>query len=797
MEGEMPSMWLRIALVHPFLQKAFFIKPLLTHDREGYDEAGLKEGGPMEQMVIKLTVRDKILLLLLNYTKFRGELQVPVDLTQEGIASNLGIIRSAVPRAVGSLISRGEAEEYLAHVDNLSRRRKVYLLTDSGILAARSLLDSLNTLKIEVIDSGSKRTDNLEKLLSSNLVSLKNISDIVLTRTLDRSAVKGPGGERRRRTSYTHSLTPPDMFLDREVESEEISKFLSSSKKRVLVIYGIAGVGKTTLSWKVTQLFGNKMDIFYIDLKEWTTLGYVIRELSGFLASTGDDRLSSFSDPRADLDIDQVCDLLKTLPQEAPLLFIFDDLHRAPQEVTDFLGCLKERLPFMKGSHVMVLSRTRATFYDIRDVRLKGLVGEMELLGFDRETSRKFLLERGFDAKEVDSVIERTGGHPLALVLVEKEGLDIDMEDFDHFLKQEIFSKLPPDRLRLLGLLSLCRLQLGETELSFMLGRGSDAIPSLMDGHLVFGTTGGYMVHDLIKDQAVQALDPDVKESCHRDLARLFHERLTGMGFHQEIGMDVPPYPFGLEDEPGLGPVPLFVSEEIYHQLGSGEELEAMDVLIKAALQIPSMDLVREFGPALVGAKRGDKDPANKERKDFIRMLLNIADGNYGKALITARKVCKYRAADDDTLIGSMRACCGLWLPHLIDKELGPEEGLKAMEAIDEDVVPERMRYYLLVTKASLMYKVGDHKGASVAYSEFLNAITGNEDLPVQLKDILNDIVSKTNRGSIKEATDQFHRIMALTSANRDILREEMPYVDIDHHLLSAIYSLHYVKRAC
>jgi hypothetical protein len=301
------------------------------------------------------------------------------------------------------------------------------------------------------------------------------------------------------------------------------------------------------------------------------------------------------------------------------------------------------------------------------------------------------------------------------------------------------------------------------------------------------------MVHDLIKDQAVQALDPDVKVSCHRDLARLFHERLIGMGFHQDIGLDVPPYPFGLEDEPGLGPVPLFVSEEVFHQLGSGEDLEAMDTLIKAALQIPSMDLVREFGPVLIGARRGDKDPAYKERKDFIHMLLNIADGYHAKALVTARKVCR-AGSENDPLIGSMRACCELWLPFIIEKALGPEEGLKAMEAVDEDDVPERMRYYILVTKASLMYKVGDHKGASKAYMKFLDAITGNEDLPVQLRDILKDAVSRAAKGSIKEATDQFQRIMSLTSANRDILREEMPFVDIDHHLLSAIYSLHYVK---
>ena len=91
-----------------------------------------------------------------------------------------------------------------------------------------------------------------------------------------------------------------------------------------------------------------------------------------------------------------------------------------------FLTSFKDRLPSMKNLNLVVLSRYRVDFYDIRDVRITGLVGEEELLGFDRETSRRFLIERGFPKEDVDQVIEKTGGHPLALILVDKEGFGVE-----------------------------------------------------------------------------------------------------------------------------------------------------------------------------------------------------------------------------------------------------------------------------------------------------------------------------------------------------------------------------------
>lgn len=744
----------------------------------------------------RMTVGDRILLLLIHYTRFRGELQAPIDVTQDGIATNLGIIRSAVPRAVGSLMNKGYVEENLAHISGLSRRRKVYMLTDEGIMKSRELSDIISTETIDVLKGGETGEKTIGDLLLDKEVDLKNISDVLSSGKLDldRSRDSDDGMNVKGRTTYIHSLNPPEIFLGREREIKELTEAMRSLKRRVTVVYGIAGVGKTTLGWKITQILASEMNIFYIDLKEWTSISYVLKELSSFFTRSGWDGIKELLETNREPDIETLSDLLGTIPQALPVLLIFDDLHRAPDEIDMFLSSLKDRISGKKNINLIVLSRKRATFYDIRDVRINNLIGEMELLGFDRSTSRKLLLERGFRDSEVDTIIDRTGGHPLALVLVESEGYDLNVGDFDQFLREEIFNKLDQTSLKVLGLLSLSRLQLEENDLSSMMEVEKDTMVKLMDLHLIFQTPGGYVIHDLIKDQAVNVLTSEEKEECHGMLADLFRDKLTGLGFHQEGGGVVPPYPFGIEDESGLGPVPLYVTEEVHHLIGARRTREALPVMVESFLQIPSKDLLKEHRNALKENVRSPLSAVEKAQKDLIDMMWEILEGNNEKAL---KVLVRLSGMDDDgnEALMSIKECARIWRPFLEERVNGPKEALKAIENLGLDTVQGRLRYYFLVTKASLKYKIGDHKGASQVYRVFLDALVNNQDLPVKLKESITDVLKSAEEGSIQVATDNFQKIMELTGSNKDTLKEELPYVDVDHHLLSAIYSLYHGRK--
>ena len=181
---------------------------------------------------------------------------------------------------------------------------------------------------------------------------------------------------------------------------------------------------------------------------------------------------------------------------------------------------------------------------------------------------------------------------------------------------------------------------------------------------------------------------------------------------------------------------------------------------------------------------------------DFIKATSSIFEGDFTSALETMRGLSKAQKGGDD-LASSIRDCSRLWLPYLEEKVNGPDAALKALEDISAEKVPQRLRYYFLVTRAALRYKMGDHVGASSVYREFLESLLTCEELPVLLKDSIKASLEKAEMGSIHDATDNFQKILNLTQTNRDILREELPYVDVDHHLLSAIYSLYYGRKAC
>ena len=76
----------------------------------------------------RVTVKDKIVLLLSQYTNLDNEYELTVDLTQDGIARGVGITRSHVAINMTTLKSSSLVEERLGRVKGHSRQRKIYFL---------------------------------------------------------------------------------------------------------------------------------------------------------------------------------------------------------------------------------------------------------------------------------------------------------------------------------------------------------------------------------------------------------------------------------------------------------------------------------------------------------------------------------------------------------------------------------------------------------------------------------------------------------------------------------------------
>ena len=96
-------------------------------------------------------VQERILLHLLDYSDFKDSIEVPFALSQMGIANAVAIARSNVPRAIAGLKEQGILVERQAHVKGVSRKRKAYFLTDSGVLLASETWEQLSEFPVTCV----------------------------------------------------------------------------------------------------------------------------------------------------------------------------------------------------------------------------------------------------------------------------------------------------------------------------------------------------------------------------------------------------------------------------------------------------------------------------------------------------------------------------------------------------------------------------------------------------------------------------------------------------------------------
>ena len=83
------------------------------------------------------TVRDRILSHLASFSANEQDHQVPVEVTQEGIAKAVGIAQRHLIQNMRPMISEGLVVEHSSYALGGKQHRKVYFLTIKGRTAAK------------------------------------------------------------------------------------------------------------------------------------------------------------------------------------------------------------------------------------------------------------------------------------------------------------------------------------------------------------------------------------------------------------------------------------------------------------------------------------------------------------------------------------------------------------------------------------------------------------------------------------------------------------------------------------
>ena len=525
----------------------------------------------MENGLKKITVEDKILLHLFKNPIRPESFEAPMSLSQVGISKVIGVRRSHVSHAAKRLKDKDYIKEKIAHILGVKRRRKVYYLSPEGFEKAKKIHEKVEDTLITFINKDGEKSEQSIKHISrmTHLPSLEIINEIE-NDVFDYAKYL----KKEEESSFVKQvIKAPKIrrFVGRSHEIHKIKGWISENDKNFIIVYGIAGIGKTSLTLKIVEDQYKEMDVLWFRIHEWDDLTDILEVLAEFLETLGKDALSHYLKETQDIRISDVSDILEQELYESNSVLFFDDLHKiypefisnityskglAPHFRTEgevdelspldfslenirlggsyirsvvdtkliqFFSMLVELLSKTKGCSVVASSRFILPFYNRHTVMVQRSVAELFLEGLKIESTGKML--HGLREEDLRELYEITKGHPLFLELYALSGgSSWKTQNITEYIKSEIIATLSEKEKNLLSRIGVYRHPV-PPEAFVPDDVTYDTIDSLVTKSFLKEVAQDHFdVHDIIKSFIYNRLSPKEKNENHRQAGDYFME---------------------------------------------------------------------------------------------------------------------------------------------------------------------------------------------------------------------------------------------------------------------------------
>lgn len=470
-----------------------------------------------------LTAKERILLYLLENLPVGDGAEVSAALTREEIARASWISTRHLPQYVRPLVREGLVHQRQAHVEGIRQRRNVYDLTDTGKRAARQLREELKSERIRVRDSNGIREITVSGALGN---ARANVSLLDVFRTVSRGGPLDlpllPPPRRRSLVEMISDAPRVQGFVGREDELDLLTA--DGEGPPMVIVRGIAGIGKSSLAAKACELLRGRRNLFWHTIQPWDTRESVLAHLGEFLSAVGRPGLRSVLSRRGAGVAPEV--VQEDLPGGSSFL-VFDDAEKGSPEILAFFRVLMSILSDAGDVRALALTRQTLRFYDRRDVVLKGLVRELELRGL-RIQETQSLTERDAGARVPNTIARKLGGHPLLLELARsalRSGPSAQpLADVRTFLEEQVYEELPTPAKRVMKLASQYEVPVPRDALFPDTDTPLEVILDLTHRSLIQSVgVEGFEAHETIRDFFGDTLTPFE----HQEFARLARSHLV------------------------------------------------------------------------------------------------------------------------------------------------------------------------------------------------------------------------------------------------------------------------------
>jgi len=560
-----------------------------------------------------LTVRERVSLHLLFQQRFAMDSDSPKTVTQDGVAKAVEVGRNNVAKVLAEMTRDGLVESYTRHVKGLPSVRKVYFLTPLGLEHAKETKQNLEATVVDIIDlQGEHQQDEIGRLgnyLPKRYDLLELVNGISQGSIDCRMFHENRMREERRFVDFTDKKPAVRTFFGREREMALLFDLLTSETKRMVVINGIPGIGKTTLLAKFAQTVRDNTNVFWYKVHEWANLKALLRPLAEFLSQMGRKNLEWYLNQTEAPLVGEATLILETDLKDVSALLIFDDMHKAEPGVLEFMGALLTIMEDMKQVRAVCTARELPTFYS-RGLVFRGLVEELNIEGLDRASSEQMMRSRGLAGGDQEEIFRVTGGHPLFLELIDDPKLALG-KNIRIFIEQEVFSRLDVAERKIMSIAAVFRYPvlidaffIMEEEIHLAAGMdkvemdGADyavsyeAVDSLLSKAIIYESVGRLIgMHDLLREFSVSRLNPRQRRVYHRAASRYY-----------------------LQDTSAPARV-----EGLYHSIMAGDLQMAVSIAAGDGRSIIDKGYASQFAPLL---DRLVRDVGKGERKDLIEISL-------------------------------------------------------------------------------------------------------------------------------------------------------------------------------
>jgi len=453
----------------------------------------------------RVTVENRILLLLLDNIEEMDNYSVPEMLSQGGMSKKLSLRQNNLSRELQGLLDKGLVTYRSSHIDGLQRKRRAYFLTTKGIDLAKHLISQIGTSLVIVRDlDGEIKEWTLSELVDSASREMKRrvsfsevVEDFLSGNEADLSRIMGTKPPR------AESGAPVvKEFFGREQELGYLAEALIRKGGSFVSILGLAGQGKTTLMSHFLRK--NSLRSVWIKMNRWMTPSSFISGIeSGLKDLEGSRFFLSFDDITGDPNA--VALKLESLLRARDLVMVLDDAHLTGEELEPLIELLKDRIIHVgSGLKLVLLARERPTVYRLAEAKIENRVYEIRIDGLDRRSVSALLGSRGIPSPIHDDIFRSTRGHPLTLALISSNP-EFHLEEYgvavSRIIEDEVLSSLDPPSISILEMVSIMDMPVGRDLLYELPGVLRQTVQSLISKLLLLEYNDGTVdLHDLVRD---------------------------------------------------------------------------------------------------------------------------------------------------------------------------------------------------------------------------------------------------------------------------------------------------------